>query len=155
MARYRLLSKNELQELEKEFVEFLVLNGIVAEDWLKLKEQDIEKAEKMVELFSDVVLEGVLRKVQYLEYRDKTEIRCFQCLPDKIVLVGLSGDETSDFTDSEYLKEALKNPPKGIRVYTSEKEYKTSREQELFEMTEAGCYISDGKLFKSLCLALK
>jgi len=46
------------------------------------------------------------------------------------------------------------NPPEGLKVFTIEKEYTVQREIELFRMTESGCTISDGKLFKTLCLSL-
>ena len=65
--KYKRLSIEQLKELEKEFVDFLVVNGILAEDWLKLKETDPDKAEQMVDLFSDVVFEGILRKTDFIE----------------------------------------------------------------------------------------
>jgi hypothetical protein len=156
MPKYRYLSLEELQELEKEFVEYLVLNGITADDWEKLKAEDPEKADKVIELFSDVVFESILRKVEYLEYRTPHEVRTFQCLPDRLVVVGMKAenDPEIDFTDSGFIQSAMENPPSSLRVYTTEKHYEKPRELALFEMTEAGCIISDGRLFKTLCLSL-
>jgi hypothetical protein len=156
MPKYRYLSLEELQELEKEFVEYLVLNGITADDWEKLKAEDPEKADKVIELFSDVVFESILRKVEYLEYRTPHEVRTFQCLPDRLVVVGMKAenDPEIDFTDSGFIQSAMENPPYSLRVYTTEKHYEKPRELALFEMTEAGCIISDGRLFKTLCLSL-
>ena len=82
MAKYRLLTLDELQELEHEFINYLILNGIEAKEWEKLKTEDKPAAEKIVELFSDVVFEKIFRKVEYLEQRNSKEIRCFQCLQD-------------------------------------------------------------------------
>jgi hypothetical protein len=45
MAKYRLLTLEELKSMEKEFVDFLVLNGIPGEDWVKLKDTDPDRAE--------------------------------------------------------------------------------------------------------------
>ncbi len=75
--KYRRLSTDELQELEKEFVHFLVSNGIAADDWVKLKEEENDKAEALIDTFSDVVMEKVLGKVDFLEKREKSSVLFF------------------------------------------------------------------------------
>ena len=146
----------ELRELEKEFVEYLVVNGITAADWEKIKKEHAAKASHIIELFSDVVFESIMRKVRFLEWRTTYELKAFQCLENKLVLVGMSSDVSSgiDFTSAEFIKTAMDNPPSGLKIYTTEKPYNKVREIELFEMVQAGAVIADGKLFKSLCLAL-
>ena len=156
MSKYRLLSMKELQELEKEFVEYLVLNGITADDWEMIKGEDISRAQQIIELFSDVVFEGIMRKVKFLEFRTTHEVKVFQCLKSKLVLVGMTSvaDPDIDFTNTNFVRKAMNNPPPGLKVYTSEKTYDKVREIELFEMIQAGAVIVDGQLFKTLCLAL-
>lgn len=156
MSEYRVLSLEELQEMENEFVNYLVVNGIAAEDWEQMKYEEPAKAERLIELFSDMVFETIMRNVQFLEYREKKELITFQCLGDKLVLVGMKaeGDSEADFTSQEYIKKAMVNPPEGLKVYTSEKKYQKKREIEIFEMTQRGCFITEGNLFKTLCLAL-
>ena len=152
---YRLLTLAELEELEKEFVDYLVVNGIAADDWVKIKEEEAKQADQIIELFSDVVFEGILRKVQFLDVVTPESIKTFQCLVDKIVLVGLDADQgsTIDFT-AQSLSEIEQTAAGQLSVYTSEKIYTKTREQELFELTEKGASISDGTYFKSLCLLL-
>lgn len=154
--KYRLLTIEELNELEKEFVDFLILNGITADDWEKLKSDEKEKAEDMLVLFSDVIFEGVMRKVRFLEHRTQRDLKTFQCLSDKLVLVGMKavGNEEVDFTDSRFIQEASRNPPANVRLYMSEKKYNREREPELYEMIRMGASISDGRLFKVLSLAM-
>ncbi len=156
MAKYRLLTHEELIELEKEFIDFLILNSIVASDWMKIKKEDPEKAERVIHLFSDVVFEKIMREAQFLEMRNESELKTFQCLQDKFIVVGLNASKIKDanLKDNEFIKRALQNPPSNLEVYTTEIPYKSSREEELFKMTEIGFQISDGKLFKTLCLAL-
>lgn len=156
MAKYRLLTLDELKELENEFVNYLILNGIAADDWQKLKTEDVSRAEGIIDLFSDVVFESILRKIEYLEIRVPTEVQTFHCLSEKLVVVGMrSTKETGvDFTDPDFIKAAAVQPPDALQVYTTEKKYSQEREMELFEMLNAGCVISDGKLFKILCLSL-
>ena len=140
MKHYRRLTKEELEPLEQEFVEFLVVNGITADDWVKLKEEESEKANKMIDLFSEVVFEGIFRKAQFLEIRTKQFVHAYQCLTDKIVLVGAEvTDPAANVAD--------------LNIFMTEKPYGAKREHELFEMTQKGCSISDGELFKSLSLA--
>ena len=51
--KYRELTTLELKELEKEFIDYLIVNGITADDWVKIKEEQQEKAEDIITLFSD------------------------------------------------------------------------------------------------------
>jgi len=60
MPKYRILSSEELELLEKEFIEFLVINGITADEWQKIKASEPEKTKKFIELFSDVVFEKLM-----------------------------------------------------------------------------------------------
>lgn len=156
MTKYRKLNLEELQSLEKEFIDFLVINGITADDWVKIKEEEKEKAERIIELFSDVVFEDILRKTQFLQFRGKKEIYAYQCLEDKIVLVGLTAEAESkiDFS-KDNLKDVINEQPDSIKIFTTEKLFSKNREEELFSMLQVGCEISsDGKLFKVLCMGL-
>ena len=66
MAKYRLLTAEELELFEKEFIDYLVVNGITADDWEKIKSEDQFKAEQIMALFSDVVFEKIMRQTQFL-----------------------------------------------------------------------------------------
>lgn len=145
--KYRRLNQEELQYLEQEFVEFLVVNGIVASEWEVIKQQEPEKAESIIEQFSDVVFEGNLRKIKFIEHRSKHKILCFQCNENNITLFGLESDK--DLSNSTINPQELL---KGSKIYTQTKNYDTFREQELFKMLSEGCEISDGTFFKTLAL---
>ncbi|MCG8574755.1 MAG: DUF6495 family protein [Flavobacteriales bacterium] len=150
MAKYRLLTEGELEEFKDEFVKYLVVNGITAEEWERMKVEDNDTAEKIFNLFSDVILEGVLRNVQFLELRSKSYIQAVQCLKDKMIMVAVSSDDPNlDLTAQVNMKDHLDS----IKIHKGEKAYKESREEELFEMTTKGFQISQGELFKALILA--
>lgn len=152
---YRKLTIEELQELEDEFVKYLVINSITADDWVKIKDQESEKAERIIELFSDAVFEKILQNTRFLDYRSSKQLFSYQCLDNKMVLVGMTaeGDSDVDFSDPDFNKNTAKNRG-DIKVFTTEKEYTKKRELELFNMIQNGCEVADGKLFKNLCLAL-
>lgn len=152
-VQYRRLTRDELHELEKEFVDFLVINGITADEWVKMKSDAPEKADRMIDLFSDVVFEGIFRKVKYLEFISDNEVMTFQCLEKKIVLVGLEcTDEKYNLSDPNTVRSFSRKIPDHVKVFQTDKEYKKKREVELYEMTQRGCTIGDGKLFKDLSL---
>ncbi len=154
MPKYRNLTSEELKDLEKEFIEFLVINGVTADQWEVLKKEDKEKAEGILEQFSDVVWEGVLRKTHFLEHRSPQEVRTFQCLPGKMILMGLKiDDESIDLRTTEGLSKVQAKAP-STSVYTTEKVYHKKREEEVFGLIQSGSVISDGKVFKSIALIL-
>lgn len=156
MPKYRLLTHEELIEFEKEFIDFLIVNGITAPDWVKMKEAQPKDAVKIIGSFSDVIFEGTMRKIEFLEIRTSKEVRCFHCLNEKMVLVGMRVPKESemDFTNPEMLEMAVSVPPKNLEFFTAEKKFEDNRERELFEMTQVGCSIADGRLYKSIATAL-
>ena len=91
--KFERLSNNELESLEKEFIQFLVVNGIVATDWEKIKKEDAKKAEKLIELFSDMVWAKSLEKIKFLEHRTPTSIKVFNCKKEMIELIGVDADQ--------------------------------------------------------------
>ena len=80
----------------------------------------------------------------------------FNCQKDKMISIIMEAPAEihPDFTNKDYFKEVVGNPPEGIKVYSVEKEYAKERNLELFEMTEKGCFPTDENLFKALEKAL-
>lgn len=152
MPKYRVLDSEELGAFEKEFVEFLVINSITADDWVKIKSEDKERTQEIISLFSDVIFEKLMRQTQYLIRRSKNNIACFHYQATQAVLVGLETDRE----DVDLLMISSKDniPNEGVSIYNSTKAYEKQREVEMFEMLNAGAEISDGKLYKALCLGL-
>lgn len=60
-----------------------------------MKRNELEKAEELIDVFSDVVYDKVLRKISYLEYREPKSLNIYKCGDDKIELVGLRVNEHS------------------------------------------------------------
>jgi len=157
---YRRLTLAELSELETAFARFLAVNGIPADDWVKIKAEDQKRTNELIDSFSDVVFHETLTKLEYLDFKSNKEIRTFQCQADKIILRGLivDGDSTIDFTqnkDPKTMLAAMQQSDAKLSMYVSEKKYKdNNRELELFGMMESGALISDGTLF-NLLVSLK
>ena len=65
--KYRRLSKEQFEELHKEFINFLATQSITVSEWKLLNEKKPEVAEAELDVFSDLVWEGVLENVIFLE----------------------------------------------------------------------------------------
>ena len=152
--KYKRLQEEELHKLQKEFVDFLVINGITADDWIKLKAEAPQRASGIIDSFSDVIYHGAMQSIQYVQVTTPQEIMVFYCQPNQIVLVGISTDDkTIDMTALHSYEIFTKHPTK-FHVYTQTKPYRGERNVEVFEMIEKGAVPTDGKLFQALLLAL-
>lgn len=155
--KFRRLDKEELQEMEPEFIRFLAANTITGDDWEKLKAENLEKAEGLIEIFSDIVFENILKKIEYLEIKTPNDLRTFHCEAEKIKMIGLkiNGESSVDFTknqDPTQIMSLLRLSNAKLQLYKGEKSYAKEREVELFELMEQqGALISkDGHLYKTL-----
>lgn len=153
--KYRLLDKEELVEMEAEFIRFLATRSIPGPDWDKMKTTQPKRVKDLLEEFSDLVFEKILVGVEFLEMKISNDIKVFRCGKEKIELVGLSveGAKEIDFTTDQSPKDMMAQFKKSgaqLKLYQAEKAYKGNREKELFAMLEAGCVISNGELFSIL-----
>ena len=150
--KFRRLTNEELQPLEKKFIQFLVANTITGDDWAKMKERRPEQAMGLVDIFSDLMFHESLIKVQYLKQATPNELRIFYFNTDNIELLSLIVNENAaiDFTNDEEWLKKLQITEGGISFYKTEKKYSDSREVEIFKMIENGCRISDSYLYDTL-----
>ncbi|HLT93449.1 MAG TPA: DUF6495 family protein [Membranihabitans sp.] len=156
MMKYRILTREELEELESEFVTFLAANGIPAEDWVKIKEKEVEKSQKLIEVFSDVVFEKILSTVHFLEHRQQDTIRIFRFDEEKITMNGIhiEGKSAIDFTknqDTNTLVQLYNLNPGKLKIFTAEKRYKEDKLQEIFKLMQSGAQIlKNDRLFQTI-----
>jgi len=155
MAKYRILSLEELKELEKEFINFLILNGIDAKQWEGIKAFDVSMADELIVTFSDFVFESIFKKATYIEQRSSKSLRIFKFNKQDMLEVGLSIplESDGDFTKENWVKSALENPPSYLKTYSRAREYTEGREKEMFALTSNGAVITDERLFDVLAEA--
>ena len=132
--RYRRLTNDELKELEKEFVRFLASNTVTGEDWEKIKKEDTEKAEGLIEMFSDIVFEKTISKIEYLEYRSPKDLKIFYCKDDIIEMVGIivEGNSDIDFSkemDAENMIHQLQTSKASLKLMAANKKYKKTKQE--------------------------
>ena len=143
---------DELEELKDEFIHFLAANTITAEDWKSLKEEENEKAEQLIDIFSDLVMEKSLSNVRFLEKREAQNVLLFHAKTDEIDLIGLSIQNSDyDLTNPDHLAELTKDASKAeVNIFKSSKPYSKQREDEVFELLQTGCLVTDNTLFSHL-----
>ena len=67
--KYSRLTKEQFEELHQEFINFLATQSITAEEWATIKTKQPEVAEQELDVFSDLVWEGVLKSVKYAKLK--------------------------------------------------------------------------------------
>lgn len=150
LMKYSRLSKEQLIEMENEFIDFLVVNGITADDWEKLKDASPSKADDIIDQFSDVVWEGTLRKATYLERSTEDKLFCFKFEKDKVLLLLIKSKSGREIHAASFHEQNLSD----LTVQKAEKGYTQKREAEMFQLITSGAEISNGELFKRLSLAI-
>lgn len=147
--KYSRLTKEQFEELHPEFVKFLAAQQIDKNEWDKLKEEKSEVAEQELDVFSDLIWEGVLTKAQYLEHYSKNHIFLFgfdEKYINTIVIKTLQQD--IDFLTQEGLKwlsEAVFTAD--VEVKHGGKDFGADRNIEIFEIIRQGAILSDGVLY--------
>lgn len=150
--KYKRLDRSELQALEKEFIHFLASAQITGSDWEKMKLEELSKAEELLDVFSDLVYEKVMNKIEFLEYRDNKSLNLFRFTEDKVVLLGLRVKENSklDLMAEGVFDQWKSSDSDAVNLVKSEKNYSKEKGVEVFELLQTGCFITDGKLFNLL-----
>lgn len=139
---YRLLEPAELEHLEKDFIQFLAANSILADDWEEMK-KDEEKAGEMITLFSNVVWDKILENIKFVEHRFPTEMRVYKFNEDKAELIVLKLPEgDTDLTNPEHISAIAQGEINladlGPEIFRGSKKYESDKKQEVFDLMEAG-----------------
>tara|TARA_B100000795_G_C22730350_1_gene411130 strand:+ start:759 stop:1226 length:468 start_codon:yes stop_codon:yes gene_type:complete len=147
--KYRQLTKEQFESLHEDFAEFLATQKIDANEWSKIKAKNPKLVQQELNLFSDLVWDDVLTKVEYLEHFSKTSVNFFKCEKEAIYRIVVTIDKEIDLLTEEGYKWLLQNPKDAAVDYLiGSKQYVTERNQELFELIEKGSQIARGDLFE-------
>lgn len=147
--KYARLSKEQFEELHQEFINFLATQSITADEWTNLKANKPELAETELDVFSDLIWEGVLNKAAYLEHFAPQHMYLFHLGDDKMhaIVVNLKND--IDITTKEgydWLRENLMDD--SVEFLQAYKDYSEDKNLDKFNMIEQGAVITKGELYK-------
>lgn len=147
--KYKRLTKEQFDSLHEEFSKFLATQSIDKKEWDALKADKPEVAEQELDVFSDLIWEGVLTNAHYLEHFSKNYIFLFHCqekLIQSIVLKSLVPEV--DFLKTEGLQWLSDNLfTDTVEIHLGKKEYDKERNSAIFELITQGAILSDGQLY--------
>lgn len=150
--KYNRLTKEQFEELHPEFINFLATQAIDKAEWDKLKIDKPEVAEQELDVFSDLIWEGVLSRAAFLENFSKNHIFLFQCFEkhiESIVLKSLVPE--IDLLTKEGLQWLSDNMfTETIEMKVGRKEFINERNTSIFELIQQGSFLSDGQLYKQI-----
>ena len=100
--QYARLTKEQLEELHQEFINFLATQSITAEEWKDIKTNKPHVAEEELDIFSDLVWERVLTNARFLEHVSPNQMHLFALNDDKMSLIAVKVDAPDvDITTKE------------------------------------------------------
>lgn len=147
--KYTRLSKEQFEELHKEFINFLATQSITADEWESIKKDKPDIAEQELDVFSDLVWEGVLTKALYVEHISPQHMYLFRFAETQMELIGLKLLTTEiDLTTKkgfDWLREHLLHDD--VELFQAKKEYSEDKQMDKFRMIQQGANITKGELF--------
>ena len=150
--KYKRLTKEQFEALHQEFITFLATQSIDKAEWDKIKAEKPEVAEQELDVFSDLIWEGVLKNAQFLEHFSKSHIFLFHCQEkfiQSIVIQSLVAEV--NFMDKEGLQWLSDNLfTETVEIHVGKKEYGESKNTDLFKMITEGAILSDGQLYMQI-----
>lgn len=147
--KYARLTKEQFEELHQEFINFLATQSITSEEWEEIKKKKPETVEAELDIFSDLIWEGVLGKAKYLEHFSPQQIYLFKITEDALNLIAITVEhEAIDLTTRDgynWLRQNLMND--SVSLYTSSKGVSDDRNRDIFALIQQGAVITKGSLF--------
>ncbi|HSP11497.1 MAG TPA: DUF6495 family protein [Salegentibacter sp.] len=147
--KYARLTKEQFEEMHQEFINFLASQSITADEWQEIKTNKPEIAEQELDVFSDLVWEAVLNKVEYLEHFSPNQIFLFHITTATINLVAVKiENEAIDLRTKEgynWLQGNLLD--ESVNIYTSTKAISDDRNKDIFALIQQGANITKGELY--------
>lgn len=148
--KYTRLTKEQFEELHKEFINFLATQSITADEWLDIKTNKPEVAEQELDVFSDLVWEGVLSQARYLEHISKQQMHLFHLdeVHMHVIAVKVNQEDIDITTKAGYnwLQNNLMND--AVEFLQAKKEYSEDKNLDKFKLIQQGGVITKGELFR-------
>lgn len=150
--KYKRLTKEQFEELHQEFANFLAAQSIDKLEWDTIKQNKPEVADQELDVFSDLVWEGVLMNAKYLEHFSKNHIFLFHCQENEFrsIIIKSLVLEVDFLTKAglQWLSDNLFTD--NVELHTGKKEYQNLRNESIFKLIVDGAILSDGQLYNQI-----
>lgn len=151
--QYPNLSLSELKRYEKEFIQYLSVNGIEAKEWELIKQEKPDKMAECIQDFSSAIWQSRLQKIKFLNLWHPERLLSFALFADRATLIGLEGD--CNFTELEgkslvEMQQWLQERKSILRIFKQDKTYQKPKDQEVYQLVKLGAKVADEDVFKLL-----
>ena len=148
--KYARLTREQFEELQPEFVNFLATQAITAEEWARLKAEKPEAAEEELDLFSDLIWEGVLGRVSYMENLGAQSMHLFHLSEKQMRLISVRVNHPEiDLQTRDGFAWFKKNwQSEWVEYLTASKAYSDDPNRDKFELIQKGAVITRGELYR-------
>ncbi|MEZ4887525.1 MAG: DUF6495 family protein [Chitinophagales bacterium] len=154
--KFRRLTYEELEDRTSQFLQFLAQNAIDTSQWSDLQKTNPKYVQKLVDDFSDLVMEDNLNEIEFLEQRTDKELKVYKLLDSKAVVINLQINAGTELNLCRYasvsnlLSGFDARMWKSIQLNISEFVYESDRAQTIFQFMESGCFITKEIEFNTL-----
>ncbi|WP_116769292.1 DUF6495 family protein [Maribacter litoralis] len=148
--KYTRLTKEQLEELHPEFINFLATQSITGDEWEDIKKNKPKVAEEELDVFSDLVWEGVLAKVSYLENISNNQMHLFHLTEKEMKLISVKVmNPEIDLTTTVGFDWFKRNWQSDFVEYlTAAKAYTDDKNVDKFLLIQQGAVITKGELYQ-------
>lgn len=148
--KYTRLTKQQLEELYPEFTNFLATQSITADEWSKIKMDSPEAAEEELDIFSDLIWEGLLGNIIYLENISKQQMHLFHLTEKemKLISVKVMNPEIDLQTEIGFNWFKKNWQSDFVEYLTAAKAYTEDPNLDKFKLIEQGAVITKGSLYQ-------
>jgi hypothetical protein len=147
--KYARLTKEQLEELHPEFINFLATQSIDKKEWDEIKTNKPLIAEQEIDVFSDMIWDKALTNVKYIDHFSKNYIFLFKCVDTNVYSYVInSTDPSTDFLSADGINWLSENIfSDSVQIQQGKKDISEGRNESLFEIIKKGGIISKGELF--------
>lgn len=148
-VKYSRLTKEQFEELHPEFINFLATQSITAEEWAEIKANKPNVAEDQLDVFSDLIWEGVLQRVRFLEKIEAHQMHLFAVEEKEMRLISVRLRQPEiDLTTKEGFQWFKKNYlADSVEYLTASKAFSEDPKSDIFDLIKQGAVITKGELF--------
>jgi len=148
--KYRQLTSEQLNEMHEEFAIFLASQKIDVSKWQEIKDTKPEIVEEEINLFSDLVWEKVLGKINYLTHFVGNNLNLFRFDNENINRIVIKCDKDKfDFSNKDDYNWFVNNSKDHtLSYFKGQKAYFKERNTEIFDLIEKGCTMDKGNLYE-------
>lgn len=148
--KFKRLTKEQFEELHQEFINFLATQSITADEWKTIKVERPEVAEEELDVFSDLIWEGVLKNVTYLENISEHQMHLFEMAEKEMKLISVKVmNPEIDLRSKQGFDWFKKNWQSDFVDYlTASKAYSGDKSLDKFQLIEQGAFITKGELYR-------